>query len=289
MGAGASIPTSEEAAKEAGYTDEQIAEYKAKQEAEAAPGEAAPAEAAPAEAAPAPAEAPAEATAEVASAETPTAEQEKSARVIQVAAKKKDERKVAKVRVAEQKVINSIGSKIAVEVSLDMQKKLHSSQFSEACAKIFASSDSDKSGGLVVGELVVAMNAVRTEMAVECEEITNAQAETAVFDFDLDRSKALDADEFTKLSKILILASIIKEKPSDVAKYCFAAEGVNGKEGGMPSKPVGLPPVAGGKLPSLSGGLKPLGADSKPLCDLSAPRRKSIQLDEPPADRPKSS
>lgn len=32
MGAGASIPTSEAAAKEAGYTDEQIAEYKAKQE-----------------------------------------------------------------------------------------------------------------------------------------------------------------------------------------------------------------------------------------------------------------
>ena len=98
MGAGASIPTSEEAAKEAGYTDEQIAEYKAKATAEAAPAEAAPTaeEAAPAEAAPA---------------ETPAVdvEQEKSARMIQVAAKRKDERKVAKVRVAEQKVINSIG------------------------------------------------------------------------------------------------------------------------------------------------------------------------------------
>jgi hypothetical protein len=118
MGAGASIPTSEEAAKEAGYTDEQIAEYKAEGEAGAAtlgaaPAEAAPADAAPADAAPSEA-APAEAApAEAAPAETPAAdaEQEKSARVIQVAAKRKDERKVAKVRVAEQKVINSIGAR----------------------------------------------------------------------------------------------------------------------------------------------------------------------------------
>ena len=161
------------------------------------------------------------------------------------------------------------------------------------------------------------MNAVRSEMAVECEEITSAKAETAVFDFDLDRNKSLDGGgeqytalpclphcpphpalppyhasqpaEFSKLCKILIISSIIKENPADVAKYCFAAEGVAGKEGGMPTKPVGLPSLAGGKLPSLSGGVKPVGVESKPLCDLSAPRRKSIQIDEPPADRPKSS
>ena len=190
MGAGASIPTSEEAAKEAGYTDEQIAEYKAKVETEAST----PAEAASAKAAPAEAATPEAAPAEAAPAETPTvdAEQEKSARVIQVAAKKKDERKVAKVRVAEQKIINSIGkqgpkstkparfctctrtctphahsyshlsvciqgTKIAVEVSLDMQKKLHSAEFTEACAKMFASSDADKSGELVVGTFLCAL------------------------------------------------------------------------------------------------------------------------------------
>lgn len=33
---------------------------------------------------------------------------------------------------------------------------------------------------------------MRVEMAVECEEISSAQAETAVFDFDLDRNKVLD-------------------------------------------------------------------------------------------------
>jgi len=76
MGAGASIPTSEEAAKEAGFTDEQIAEYKAKQAAESGTAEAAPAEAPPAEAAPAEAAAAEAAAAEAAAADAETAPSE---------------------------------------------------------------------------------------------------------------------------------------------------------------------------------------------------------------------
>ena len=113
MGAGASIPEtipeSEETALQAGFTQEQIDAYKASH---------ATADPAPAEAAPAAAEL--EATPEEAA---------KAALAIQNQMRVKE----AKAAVAEQRVVNSIGNDIATKVTVEVQKRLNSFEFTQMC------------------------------------------------------------------------------------------------------------------------------------------------------------
>ena len=195
-----------------------------------------------------------------------TTEMEGGARAIQKAAKNKNDRAAAKDKVEEQKAVNAIGSKIALEVPMEVQKKLHSPQFTEDCAAIFKASDADGSNTLIATELVNAMNAVRSKMELAGDAITPEQAQHALTDFDIDHNATLDHGEFTKLSKILIVSTLICDadiKPRDVAKYSLASEGYFSKEGGMPSKPPALEPIGKGKLPPLK--LAPMPSALPPL------------------------
>lgn len=202
MGAGASVPTSEEEAIAAGYTKEQIDDWVSKN--------ATPAEA------------------------------EAGALKIQAAAAKRKERAEAKMVVEAQKSVNKIGEAIAAAVPLAVQKMLHSAAFPNMCSAIFADSDADKSGTLEVSELGPAMTTVLTTMSIgEDTVITQEQAEGAMSDFDMDKNKSLDQAEFLELARVLILATLIKEPVKDTYKYLLAANAAGmGKDGGLPTKPL---------------------------------------------------
>mmetsp|Transcript_10811 Transcript_10811/g.16295 ORF Transcript_10811/g.16295 Transcript_10811/m.16295 type:complete len:160 (+) Transcript_10811:2-481(+) len=55
----------------------------------------------------------------------------------------------------------------------------------------------------------------------------------------MDLSQSLDKDEFMELARVLILATLTKERPHDVYKYLLAANTSGmGKDGGLPTKPL---------------------------------------------------
>lgn len=198
---------------------------------------------------------------------------EKSIRRIQEHSRLKLARIDAQRMVCEQRIVNSIGERICLEIRLEVQKFLHSPAFVATCDEILSISDENRSGELdSTSQLVNAMNAVRTEMEknpdfeFRCPLVTHKMARVALSDFDLDHNTAIDKEEFMQLSKILIIASLLNyDKPHEVAKYCLAAQGIScGKSGGMHPKPLALAPLRNTKcgLPSLKGtlaqGLVPL-------------------------------
>eukprot|EP00614_Pseudopedinella_elastica_P011872 CAMPEP_0172596862 /NCGR_PEP_ID=MMETSP1068-20121228/16740_1 /TAXON_ID=35684 /ORGANISM="Pseudopedinella elastica, Strain CCMP716" /LENGTH=249 /DNA_ID=CAMNT_0013396097 /DNA_START=86 /DNA_END=835 /DNA_ORIENTATION=- len=231
MGAGASIPEtipeSEETALQAGFTQEQIDAYKASH---------ATADSAPAEAAPAATEL--EATPEEAA---------KAALAIQNQMRVKE----AKAAVAEQRVVNSIGNDIATKVTVEVQKRLNSFEFTQMCQEEFKKADANGDGALVVTELLPAMNAIK-EREAPGPTIPLETADAALAEFDTDKSGAIEYEEFPMLVKVLILALNIDRHVVEVGKYWLAAEAARkdleasgkGFEGTMPAKPRALSPKA---------------------------------------------
>lgn len=161
--------------------------------------------------------------------------------------------KDAKEKVEAQKGVNSIGSRIALEVPDDVQADLHSAAFGEMCAAEFAKADTAGSGKLTGDSLVSAMQAIKDQVTSAGAAVTAENAAKALADFDADGSGAIEQGEFAHLAEILVLACVIDAPPTEVAAYCKAARASGGGEGGKyPAKP---PAVLG---PLTKGGQPPL-------------------------------
>ena len=133
MGGGAStIPASKEDALAAGYTEEEINAYMAKA-ASVADTAAATAE----EAAKAALTGTSEAVSTSGGADNPD---DWAVKKIQISGRNKMARLDAQSKCADQRAVNTIGSKIALEMSLEAQKKLHGPEFDALCSAVFTES-----------------------------------------------------------------------------------------------------------------------------------------------------